>query len=128
MDLFGKNDEVHENFDLVCSYMIDCPLAAMDVDALPDNPDIGWGPGGESERVGLVAKSHEEGVINSNDGKIEIRFECKDDALSVLQNIKHNELSEFLLQKHAIARIEEKELVINMKLPPGRSLRIQIVC
>ena len=72
MDLFGKNDEVHENFDLVCSYMIDCPLAAMDVDALPDNPDIGWGPAGESERVGLVAKSHEKGVINSNDGKIEM--------------------------------------------------------
>ena len=117
MDLFGKNDEVHENFDLVCSYMIDCPLAATDVDALPDNPDIGWGPGGESERVGLVAKSHEEGVINSNDGKIEIRFECKDDALSVLQNIKHNEFSEFLLQKYAIARIEGKELVISMKLP-----------
>ena len=41
----------------------------------------------------------------------------QDDALSILQNIKHNELSEFLLQKHAIARIEGKELVINMKLP-----------
>lgn len=117
MDLFGKNDDIHDNFDLVCSYMIECPLAATDVDALPDNPDIGWGPGAESEKVGLVAKSHEGGIINSHDGKIEIRFACKDDALNVLQNLKHNELNEFLLQRHAIARIEGEELVINMKLP-----------
>ncbi len=117
MDLFGRDEERHDNFDLVCSYMIDCPSPATDVDALPDNPDIGWGPGAESEKVGLVPKSHEDGMINTSDGRVEIRFECKDDALSVLQNLKHNDFSDFLLQKHAIARMEGNELVITMKLP-----------
>ena len=119
MDLFGRDTERHENFDLVCSYMIECPLAARDADPLPDNPDIGWGPGVESEKAGLIPKSHEDGVIDSSDGKIEIRFECKEDALNLLHYLRHNDLSDFLLQKYAIARIDGQELVINMKLPQG---------
>ena len=116
MDIFGQDVTQHNSFDLLCSYLIDCSKAKDSCIPLPDNPDIGWGPGTDAERMGLFATSHKEGIIITEDGQVEIHFDKKN-SVNVLQAMKHNQLDEWLLKRHATVRVTEDEVVINLRLP-----------
>lgn len=52
LDLFGRDRLVHETFDLICSYFIECAELKEETQPFPDCPEIGWGPGTEMEEVG----------------------------------------------------------------------------
>ena len=112
MDIFGLDTTVHDNLDLVCSYIIVCDEAKHGVQPLPDIPDIGWGPGPEAAEKGLKPTTHEEGIIYSKDGNVEIAFEMEN-PLTVLQNLRHNELDELLLSRHAVVDIEDGEMKVS---------------
>ena len=116
MDIFGKNKAVDDTYDLVCSYIIECPVPHSNTQPLPGCPDIGWGPDAEAETVGLRAKSHQEAVINTKSGEVEIRFDI-DEVKSVLQHIRRNDLEEQILSRYAILRADNGELVLNARLP-----------
>ena len=116
MDVFGQDVEQHTTFDLLCSYLIDCTKAKEDCIPLPDNPDIGWGPGVEAERAGLYATSHKEGIVITEDGLVEIHFD-KRNPVSLAQAMKHNQLDEWLLKRQAILRQTDDEVIISLRLP-----------
>ena len=116
MDVFGQEDDEHETFDLCCSYLIDCDVAKKNCEPYPDIPDIGWGPGADAEAVGLEALTHEDPVIKSKDGVVNIKFKCKN-ALDFMQNMKSNELDEWLLHKNACIETSDDEVSISMRLP-----------
>lgn len=54
LDLFGRDRLVHETYDLICSYLIECAELKEKVQPFPDCPEIGWGPGTEMEEVGVT--------------------------------------------------------------------------
>ncbi len=116
IDIFGMDKTRDDSPDLVCCYVIDCRKAKDPCEPLPDEPEIGWGPGEEALKVGMVATTHEAGVIETDDGKVEIRFGMRN-AMSILQNLKHNELDDWLLKRHAAIRFEEDEMIIEIRLP-----------
>ena len=116
LDIFGQHESEHDTFDLIASYLIDCPDPRSGAQPLPDCPDIGWGPGADSEHAGLKAKSHEDAIIDTDDGEVEIRFGMAN-TKHVLQNLKSNQLDDWLLSRHAVIREENGELVIKMRLP-----------
>ena len=91
MDLFGKNLLEHDSYELVCAYIIDCPVAAV-VEELPS--DVSYDP------------------------RLEIRFRYATDSFTVLQNLRHNAINEILQTKNAITRNDGPDIVVNMKLPP----------
>ena len=115
MDVFGKQDGEHDTFDLCCSYLIDCDVALKNYLPFPDVPDIGWGPGADAEAAGMKAQApHTEPVVVAKDGTAEIRFKCAN-PVGVMQNMKSNDLDEWLFQKNACMRVEGEELVVNVR-------------
>ncbi len=116
MDVFGQNLKDHNTLDMICSYIIECAEPMKNCQPLPDNPEIGWGPGAEAEKAGLQAKTHSDGIIKTDDGHVEMRFDLKN-PMNVLQNLRNNDLDEWLLKRHAVIRIEDGEMIIDMRLP-----------
>lgn len=115
-DVFGQQDGEHETFDLCCSYLIDCEVPMKNCEPYPDVPDIGWGPGADLSEVGMTAQTHQDPVITSKDGNVEIRFKSSN-PMSVIQNMKSNDLDEWILAKNACMRTEGDEIVIDVRLP-----------
>ena len=116
MDIFGRHAKTHDTFDLLCSYLIDCDQAKARLEALPDNPDIGWGPGIECEALGIKSATHNGGEITTEDGNVEIRFNT-DNPTAVLQTLMSNELEEWILKRYAMVRSVGNEIIINLRLP-----------
>jgi len=65
----------------------------------------------------LKAASHDEAVIETSDGVIDIRFTLDPRVNAVLKNVLHNELDAWLLSHHALLRQENGQLVVSMRLP-----------
>jgi len=65
----------------------------------------------------LKATSHDEAVIETLDGVVDIRFTLDSGVKSVLKSVLHNELDAWLLSHHALLREENGQLVVSMRLP-----------
>ena len=83
---------------------------------LPDTPAIGWGPGEATALAGLRALTHQEPVIETDDGTVELRF-AMENPVSIVQNLKNNDLEELVLKQQAMMRVEDNELVVNVRVP-----------
>ena len=94
---------------------------------LPDIPAIGWGPGDATAHAGLKALTHEQGLIETEDGTVELRFAMQSPML-VIQNLKHNELEELVLKQHTMMRISDNELVINVRAPMKGEYALKLFC
>jgi len=53
LDVFGVELGVHESYDLVCSYLLDCDDPDTSLKPLPDCPTIGWGPNDVTQQVSM---------------------------------------------------------------------------
>ncbi|KAK2168887.1 hypothetical protein LSH36_13g02125 [Paralvinella palmiformis] len=124
MEIFGQDPREHDTLDLVCSYLIDC-RDPRPTEPLPVCPDIGWGPGLEADDKGLRPLTHKGGVVETDDGNVEIRF-AVDKSLNVAQTLKHNELDDWLLKRFAIVRADGQEIVVNMRLPTGGNFALEL--
>lgn len=102
--------------------MNDKPLK---VEPLPDIPEIGWGVGIEAKEKGIEAKSHQSPIIETTDGKVELRFNLAQ-SLSVFQNLRSNSLDELLLSKHTLLRTEGDEMIISLRLPKGGDYALKL--
>ncbi len=109
--------EIICDYSDILEYIFECTKIKKDLQPLPDNPQIGWGPDNDAAtRVGLEATTHKDGIIKTNDGIVEIRF-YKSESMSFLQNLRHNDLDEWLLKRHAIIHIEENIMILTVRLP-----------
>ena len=62
----------------ICDFKIVCEQPWHNCDPLPFLPAIGWGPGEETRRSGIVALSHCDGIVKAKeDEKVEICFKLK---------------------------------------------------
>ena len=119
LDLFGKDITKHENFDLVCSYLIESKKGIKNLKPLPDSPDIGWGCGPEAQTIGLQPLSHPKAIIDTKDGKATIKFKTKK-LLSVMCGLKRPPKEEYELKDYFYVKSENDEVEINVRLPePG---------
>ncbi len=112
-------------FNMMFAYVIDCNKAKEKCQPLPDAPEIGWGVGQDAEEVGLLPKSHTEGYIETEDGIVTIVLELKAQ-LSITHTIHHNEIDDEVIKKHAILRVEEDEVIIDMRLPKKGEYALKI--
>lgn len=51
LDVFGVEFGLHDSYDLVCSYLIECDDPDPSLKPLPDSPVIGWGPTTVTQQV-----------------------------------------------------------------------------
>ena len=137
MDIFGRHVTRDNGLDLVCSYVIECD--STDGRHLPDDPDIGWGPGTELDEAGLsvltysdadlqeMAESgrapvwHPDGTIDTDQHVVEIRFRKTVDYDMVFWHaLKHNDFDEAELLSCATLRVCSNDVIAVLRLPqPG---------
>ena len=116
MDIFGRRTKHDDGLDLVCSYVIECN--STDGRVLPDNPDIGWGPGIELEEVGLKAVSHPDGVIDTDDPVVTIQFsKTTGTDMAFWQVIKHDWIPEKDLKSRVTLRTSGDYVIVVLRLP-----------
>lgn len=116
IDIFGRDEAVHDNFDLCVSFLIDCKEPLEGCEPYPDNPDIGWGAGDEMSKMGVKALTHDASVIKTENGELQIRM-ATTKAMTFMEALKNNALGEELLRNNVMMQIEGDELVINLRLP-----------
>lgn len=96
-----------------------------DFQSLPDCPEIGWGPGVEAERAGLTVQSHKQSIIDTKTGEVELRFDLKQPK-AVLQNMRSNHFDEWLLNRHAVVKVQDGQLVVNVRLPENGEYALKL--
>lgn len=65
----------------------------------------------------MKATSHDEAVIETSEGVVDIRFALDPRVKAVLKSVLHNDLDAWLLCHHALLREEDGQLVVSMRLP-----------
>ena len=119
MDIYGRHTDHHGCMDLICGYVIECE--STNGRQLPDDPEIGWGPGSALEEVGLVAVTHLNGVIYTDHTGVTIRLlKSTDTDLVFWHCLKHNTFDEAKLVSRAVLRMSGDDVIIQLRLPvPG---------
>ena len=119
MDVFGRHMKRDRDLDLVCSYVIVCDSTANR--RLPDDPDIGWGPGAELEEAGLIAESYTDAMIDVTNPVVVIRFSKKTDKEMVFwHSLKHNTFVEEQLHSCIFLQVSNDNVIVVLRLPePG---------
>ena len=111
-----KTPKRDNDLDLVCSYVIECD--STDGRVLPDNPDIGWGPGIELEEAGLTSVSHPDGVIDTDDPVVNIQFsKTTGTDMAFWQVIKHDWIPEKELKSRVTLRTSGDDVIAVLRLP-----------
>ncbi len=90
LDVFGRNREEDDSFELVCAYIILCPMAVPK----EDDPVIPYDP------------------------FVELRFPCETDSYKVLQEMRANEMDKMLWKRNTIVKQDGSDVVFYVKLPP----------
>ncbi|XP_013389753.1 uncharacterized protein LOC106158364 isoform X2 [Lingula anatina] len=125
MDIHGKAKRKHEDFKLVSSYIIDCPEAKKKCEPLPDNPEIGYGPNEETEEVGMVPTTHDQAVIETSDGTLEIKFDCTV-GVDLEHSLVSNGMDEHALKDYVTTRNENGVATVNVRLPKKGEYALKI--
>lgn len=73
-DLFGRDETTKIGFTTVCEYAIMCKKPNFDFEPYPENTRGEWGPGNDTEKVGLEPVDVEGGTLVAKDGKVQVRF------------------------------------------------------
>ena len=74
LDIYGQDLDYHDTFDLMCSYLLDCGQPSANLNPLPDDPKIGWGPGQNCAVAGLEATTHKDAIVETDTGEVELRL------------------------------------------------------
>ena len=119
MDIFGRHVMHDSGLDLVCSYIITCDTTHGR--RLPDDPEIGWGPGDELKEAGLSPVSHDGPMIDTDAHVVEIHFRKTIDKDMVFwHSLKHNDFTEAKLLSCATLRVCGNDIIAVLRLPlPG---------
>ena len=126
-DVFGRDLDRHHELDLVCSYVIECDTT--DGRYLPDDPEIGWGPGTELDEAGLVPNSHFEAIVYTDEPELTIRFhKATHKKLVFWQCLKHLFLDEATLMSRAILRMCGDYVTIVVRLPEPGEYAYELFC
>lgn len=110
--LAKEQDE--RSFYYTCTYIIDVLRPMENCKPLPRNERGEWGPGLDTEEIGLEPLTHDTGEVPAEDGKAEVRF-----GMSKPVEFKHKLVTgdDKELENRVIHRYENAEAVFNIRVP-----------
>ncbi|KAL4227510.1 hypothetical protein ACF0H5_012954 [Mactra antiquata] len=99
-----------------------------DLELLPESPVYGWGPGPHCKALGLVPKSHHEGVIYIKPGEVRnVQFKMKRE-LDVTCQLTHNFLPVYELVEQVECTTDDHEANIRVQVPEEGQYGLKIYC
>lgn len=100
----------------VCTYIINAENARQHAKAYPENKRPQWGPGHDLHAVGLNPVTHTRGVVQLDNGEVEMSFGADHD-VDVIPKIHSNTKTADSMRGFCIYRVENKKLLLKMKFP-----------
>lgn len=73
---------------------------------LPDQPDAGWGCGDEAMHLGFKAVTHQEALVKSETGEVELEFEMEK-ALAVIATLKSSAHEDEELRQNVAVEVSD---------------------
>ena len=118
LQLFSRADTYDDinTYSMVCNYIIFCDDPKQDCKPMPENTRREWGPGPDMEVAGLKPITHKNGLVECEDGTVEMRFKQERD-VEILAKLQSNSLSQEALGNYTLSHKEGEEIVLNIKLP-----------
>ncbi|XP_076086199.1 uncharacterized protein LOC143056904 isoform X2 [Mytilus galloprovincialis] len=125
-ELVGKDVTITDpgyDYDWVAVYKFDFTgSTTTDVDAFPECPVIGWGPGRAAVECGMAPMSHFGGeIIPANDGKLEIKFSTVNDKdwnkMDIKGQLIRGGSAPEEVSDHIVHRVENGDIIFNLTTP-----------
>ena len=118
LQLFSRADTYDDinTYSMVCNYIIFCDDPKQDCKPMPENTRSEWGPGPDMEVAGLKPITHKKGLVECEDGTVEMRFKQERD-VEILAKLQSNSLSQEALGNYTLGHKEGGDVVLNIKLP-----------
>ena len=117
--LFGRSEDTENDastyFEL-CAFIIHCDKPAEDAKALPENTRQEWGPGRDLAKAGIVPITHQDAVIEAEEGSAELRFKTTK-SVDIIHSLHSETKSKEELQANVVHFKEDDELVIRIQAP-----------
>lgn len=117
--LFGRSEDTEVDastyFEL-CAFIILCDKPAEDAKALPENTRQEWGPGRDLAKAGIIPITHQDAVIEAEEGSAELRFKTTK-SVDIIHSLHSETKSKEELQANVVHFKEDDELVIRIQAP-----------
>lgn len=117
--LFGRSTDVGDgttSLCLVCAFIIHCEQPAENAKALPENIRQDWGPGKDLADAGLLPVSHQDAVIEAEEGVVELRFQTTK-PVEIRHTLHSDNKTKEDLQGNVIHYRDNDEVVMKIQLP-----------
>ena len=115
--LYGRSaKDDKDSFSMLCAFIIHCEQAAEDAKALPENTRQEWGPGKDLADAGLVPLTHQDAVIEADEGAVQVRFQATK-PVELRHTLHSNNKTKEDLQGNVIHYMDNDEIVFNIKVP-----------
>ncbi|KAL5004248.1 hypothetical protein ScPMuIL_017704 [Solemya velum] len=104
---------------LICQFCLVCTKAPNFSEPLPDTPAIGWGPGFECKRYGIIPKHYKDGIIIVNPGEHKtVKFHI-DKEIHLQTKLIHNYIPASDLQEYSshVIDLPKKEARVLASVP-----------
>ena len=121
LEMFGRDadDKSEGNYcKQICAFIIHCDKPAEGVKAFPENNRREWGPGPDLEAAGLLPLSHDDAMIEAEDGTVIVRFKAER-AVEILHHLHSNTKTKEDLKGQIVHYMDDDkgELVVYIRLP-----------
>ncbi len=125
MNIYGRDEKQHKEYQLVCQYTIKCDEAPKDCKKLPAYPDIGWGPGPRLHATGILPSEHIHTIIDIKTGNMSMVFDNYNNK-KVKFELQHYKLSDNLLQTSLLYWIDKplRQINVQLRLPQAGEYRL----
>lgn len=110
--LAKEHDE--RSFYYTCTYIVHCLNAMENCQPLPKNERGEWGPGLDTEELGLDPITHDTGEVAADDGKAEVRFGLSKPVEFAHKLVRGDDEE---LENRVMHRVENSEAVFNIRVP-----------
>ena len=126
MDILATDTKVPDaQYDIACSYIITCNEPKKSCLPLPDVPSIGWGPVASTSEAGLKLITHGGATVVTEDGNVEIKLDAERN-IQLHQMLKHAMIDDATLSNYAVTRLENGQVVVNLRLPQGGEYALKL--
>ncbi|XP_061166103.1 uncharacterized protein LOC133175027 [Saccostrea echinata] len=127
LDVYGTDDTINNQFNLVFSYLIHCGVPIKNFSGFPEVPEHGWGPHPIAEELGIVPISPKSSVIKTETGIVEIRFPASK-AREISHCLGSTNFDAATLSRHALGRLDSvrQEYFVYVRLPEQGDYTLKI--
>ncbi|XP_064609386.1 uncharacterized protein LOC135473466 [Liolophura sinensis] len=118
LELFCEEiDKKRGVYELISAYAIHCDrLAKTKPEPYPVNSRIEWGPGVDTERLGISALSHPSGLVVSKRGQAEIHFRVKQQ-MEFRHKLVRGESNVTTYDEYAFYEFRKDVVIYHIRLP-----------